>query len=195
MPTDTSNTADAGSQDDDDGDDLDKKKIIAQRQKLKARVAELEAKEKERADEDRKREEAKAREAQDWAKLEKAYQAQLKERDDQLAAVAAEKAAIARKKRAGDFASAVTAQAGLPAEALASVRAHLLLLQEEEGMDIAPEEGADVLSKEAVKKLRKSAPSLFQPTSLGPNGRPGVAQGADSESEELKRAIASLNRR
>lgn len=199
MTTDTSTTADAGTADDDDeddeDDDRDKKKLIAKRQALKARVSELEAQVKGFTDAETARKNEEARKAQNWSVLEDDYKSQLKERDDKLAAYVAKEAAIARKERAGKFAQSVLTEAGLPAEALADVRAHLLLLQEEEGMDIAPEDGAEALAKATAKKLRKSAPTLFKQTSLGPNGAPGTQGSGPIVDAELKRAIASLNLR
>ena len=196
MTTDTSTTADAGTADDDDeDDDRDKKKLIAKRQALKAEVADLRAKVKAYDDAEQARKNEEARKAQNWSVLEDDYKSQLKERDDKLAAYVAKEAAIARKERAGKFAQSVLTEAGLPAEALADVRAHLLLLQEEEGMDIAPEDGAEALAKATAKKLRKSAPTLFKQTSLGPNGAPGAQGSGEIVDAELKRAIASLNLR
>jgi hypothetical protein len=197
MTTDTSNPADAVVDDADDGaDDKDLKKAIAKRQAAKAEAEALKSELKKYKDAEKAAAEKAAREAQDWATLEKAYQAQLKERDDRLAQIDAEKAAIAKKERAAKFAQTVTAQAGLPADALASVRAHLLLMQEEEGMDIAPTDGVEILSKEAVKKLRKSAPNLFPATSLGPKGSPGLPPGREpTDDERLKMLVDTINRK
>lgn len=188
-------TVDTVVDDDDDGaEDKDLKKAIAKRQAAKAKAEALEAELKKYKDAEKAAAEKAAREAQDWASLEKAYQAQLKERDDKLAEIAKKEEAIARKERATKFAQSVAAQAGLPAESLASVRAHLLLLQDEEGMDIAPNDGADVLAKEAVKKLRKSAPNLFPTKSMGPNGTPGVPQGSEPDADQrTKMLIDAIN--
>lgn len=208
MTTDTSSTADADADDadGDDGEDVESLKATIERLKREAKQAYEKRDKKSKAVEERdaklaeyeKREreaaEAQARKDKDYAKLEKMMAEEKATLATELEQLKAQIAEAEKGKRASAFLDAVMTAGGLPAESKAIVEG-LLLREERGGEDIAPSEQVEAHAKAMIKKLRTGAPTLFKPTSLGPNGTPGTSQGAAGvDDAALKLAIESLNR-
>ncbi len=137
-------------------------KVIGQRQDLKAKLrdataklSEFEASQKEAAD-------AKLREQGEFQKL---LEAEKKKSADLESAIAG----MVKEQRSTLAIDAVTAK--LDGVDRSMVHA-LMLLQEKQGVDIAPEDVSTDFVDAMVGRLKQSAPSLFQPKGIG--GTPGV---------------------
>lgn len=209
MSEDTSNAPDGDAEDadsDDGGEDVETlkariarlereaKQAYEKRDKKSKALEEREAKLAEYEKREREAAEAQARKDKDYAKLEKMAAEEKAALATELEQLKGQIAEAEKAKRASSLLDAIMAQGGLQAEAKTLVEG-FLLREERNGEDIAPSEQVEARAKAFLKKLRTSAPLLFKPTSLGPNGTPGTMQGAEGATDaDLQRAIDSLNR-
>ena len=138
------------------------------RRELAAKVAEYEAREKESAD-------AKLREQGEFQKLLEAEQAKSLELAQQIQGMQHEQRS----------ALALDAVATKIEGADRSIVHALMLLQEKQGVDIAPEEVTTDFVDTMVGRLKSTAPQLFAPKGIG--GTPGVPGTDTTDSSEKAR--------
>ncbi|MGH1451196.1 MAG: OmpH family outer membrane protein [Pseudomonadaceae bacterium] len=143
----------------------------AKRRELAAKVAEYEAKAKETAD-------AKMREQGEFQKLLEAEKAEKSKLEQQLHSMQTEQRS----------ALAVDAVTNKIERADRSIVHALMLLQEKQGVDIAPEEVSTDFVDAMVGRIKSVAPQLFQPQGIGGTpGVPGTNTRADGDDARIDR--------
>lgn len=157
-------------------------KLLGQRKGDRARLQELETELAEYRSAREEAEAAKAREAEDWGKLEEQLKAEnaktAKERDEALGQLQAE--LTSRRRRT--FAEAMAKQGGVE-----NIRAVERLLPTLGLEDDAPESFDEAAVKKAIKALERDVPQLFGGESTTRKPPPGGGRGLDRDSPEYWR--------
>ncbi len=152
--------------------------VVAQRQTEKQKRRELTAQLDEYKAREKEAEDAKLREQGEFQKLLEAEQSKSSSLEQKIAS-------MLREQRSTMAVDAVSSQ--LEGVDRSMVHA-LMLLQEKQGVDIAPEEVSTDFVDTMVGHIKKAAPQLFQPKGIGGTpGVPGTEDKATGDKARVKR--------